>query len=196
MLAGHRSSAVLTGKSFDPVGAILVHGRDHGRAELAGIDVKLKGGQAAAEMCIRDSVKAWRGTTHMFENLDPTRTAHLIVDLQNGFMEVGATVELPVARDIVPNVNEICKAVRAAGGTNIFIRYLIDEPTHVAWSTWFTDFANPQRAKAMNDTFSRGCHGFELWPTLDVKPEDLIVDKTRFGAFVPGSCLLYTSRCV
>jgi ureidoacrylate peracid hydrolase len=140
---------------------------------------------------VMDRVKAWRGTTHMFENLDPTRTAHLIVDLQNGFMEVGATVELPVARDIVPNVNEICKAVRAAGGTNIFIRYLIDEPTHVAWSTWFTDFANPQRAKAMNDTFSRGCHGFELWPTLDVKSEDLIVDKTRFGAFVPGSSQLH-----
>ena len=26
--------------------------------------------------------------------------------------------------------------------------------------------------------------GFELWPGLDVKPLDLIVDKTRFGAFV------------
>ena len=26
--------------------------------------------------------------------------------------------------------------------------------------------------------------GVELWPGLDVKPLDLIVDKTRFGAFV------------
>lgn len=133
----------------------------------------------------------YRGTLHMFENLDPKRTAHIIVDLQNGFMEVGATVELPVARDIVPNVNKICKAVRAAGAINIFIRYLIDEPTHKAWSTWFTDFASPERAKAMNETFGRGCHGFELWPGLDVQSDDLIVDKTRFGAFVPGSSQLH-----
>src|SRR6202167_858091 len=140
---------------------------------------------------VLERIKGLRNSFHIFDKLDPARTAHIIVDLQNGFMEVGATVELPVARDIVPNVNEICKAVRAAGGTNVFIRYLIDEPTHVAWSTWFTDFANPQRAKAMNDTFSRSCHGFELWPTLDVKSEDLIVDKTRFGAFVPGSSQLH-----
>ena len=133
----------------------------------------------------------YRGTLHMFENLDPRRTAHIIVDLQNGFMEVGATVELPIARDIVPNVNEICKAVRAAGAINIFIRYLIDEPTHKAWSTWFTDFASSERAKAMNETFGRGCHGFELWPGLDVQSDDLIVDKTRFGAFVPGSSKLH-----
>lgn len=133
----------------------------------------------------------YRDGFHMFANLDPARTAHIIVDLQNGFMEPGATVELPVARDIVPNVNEICKAVRGAGAINVFIRYLIDEETQVNWSSWFTDFASPQRRKAMVGTFGKDCHGFALWPGLDVKPEDLIVDKTRFGAFVPGSSQLH-----
>jgi len=90
-----------------------------------------------------------------------------------------------------PNVNKICKAVRASGGTNIFIRYLIDEEVQVNWSSWFTDFATPQRRKAMVETFGRDCHGFALWPALDVQPEDLIVDKTRFGAFVPGSSKLH-----
>jgi ureidoacrylate peracid hydrolase len=136
-------------------------------------------------------IKGYRGSYHMFENLDPKRTAHLIVDLQNGFMEPGATVELPVARDIVPNVNEICKAVRAAGAINVFIRYLIDDATQTNWSSWFTDFASPQRRQAMIDTFGKDCHGFALWSGLDVKPEDLIVDKTRFGAFVPGSSQLH-----
>ena len=31
----------------------------------------------------------------------------------------------------------------------------------------------------------------ELWPELEVKDGDLIVDKTRFGAFVPGSSNLH-----
>jgi ureidoacrylate peracid hydrolase len=140
---------------------------------------------------ILDRVKGFRDGFHMFGNIDPARTAHIIVDLQNGFMEQGATVELPVARDIVPNVNAICAAVRAAGAVNVFIRYLVDEEVQVSWSSWFNDFASPQRRKAMIDTFSKEAHGFALWPGLDVQATDLIVDKTRFGAFVPGSSQLH-----
>ena len=135
--------------------------------------------------------KEVRGNIHIFDHIDPARTAHVIVDLQNGFMEPGATVEVPVARDIVPNVNAITKALRAAGGTNIFLRYMIDDATHAAWPIFFKDFATPAHLKRMNETFCRGCHGFELWPGLDVKPGDYIVDKTRFGAFVPGSSQLH-----
>jgi ureidoacrylate peracid hydrolase len=58
----------------------------------------------------------------------------------------------------------------------------------VQWSTWFTYFATSERRKAMNETF---CHGLELWPELEVQANDLIVDKTRFGAFVPGSSDLH-----
>jgi ureidoacrylate peracid hydrolase len=70
---------------------------------------------------VLDRIKGFRDGMHIFGNIDPSRTAHLIVDLQNGFMEPGATVELPVAREIIPNVNKICAAVRAAGGINVFI---------------------------------------------------------------------------
>ncbi len=140
---------------------------------------------------VLDRIKKLRPAFHIFDKIQPKRTAHIIVDLQNGFMEPGAAVELPVAREIVPNVNEICKAVRAAGGVNIFIRFLIDESTEVGWSSWFTDFASAERRKAMIETFGRDCHGFALWPALDVTTDDLIVDKTRFGAFVPGSSQLH-----
>jgi ureidoacrylate peracid hydrolase len=140
---------------------------------------------------VMDRVKALRGRTHMFDRLDPARTAHIIVDLQNGFMEPGATVEIPQAREIVPNVNRISATIRAVGGLNVFIRYLIDDAAIVQWSTWFTDFATSERCKAMNETFCRGCHGFELWRELDVQAKDLIIDKTRFGAFVPGSSDLH-----
>jgi ureidoacrylate peracid hydrolase len=54
-------------------------------------------------------------------------------------------------------------------------------------ATWFTYFATPERRKTLNETFCRGCDGLELWPELEVQAKDLIVDKTRFGAFVPGS---------
>jgi len=37
-----------------------------------------------------------RGTGHSFQSLDLRRTAHVVVDLQNGFMEPGAPVEVLV----------------------------------------------------------------------------------------------------
>jgi ureidoacrylate peracid hydrolase len=63
------------------------------------------------------------GRLHIFDDIDPARTAHVIVDLQNGFMEPGAPVEVPPAREIVPNVNAISSAVRRAGGLNVFVRF-------------------------------------------------------------------------
>lgn len=140
---------------------------------------------------ILERARRLRGSLHMFQGIDPARTAHVVVDLQNGFMAPGAVVETPVARAIVPNVNAISATLRAASGVNVFLRYLIDEESQRNWSSWLTDFATPGHRKAMIDSFGRDCHGFALWPGLDVKTEDLIVDKTRFGAFVPGSSDLH-----
>jgi ureidoacrylate peracid hydrolase len=131
------------------------------------------------------------GKLHMFDDIDPARTAHLIVDLQNGFMEKGAPVEVPVAREIVPNVNAISRAARSVGALNVFIRYTTDDEALDSWSTWYTRFHSPQSRATMRDAFGPGRHHWQLWPGLDVAKEDLKVDKTRFGAFVPGTCNLH-----
>jgi ureidoacrylate peracid hydrolase len=67
------------------------------------------------------------GRTHVFDSLDMGRVAHVIVDLQVGFTAEGAAVEVPVAREIFGNVNSISRAVRAAGGLNVFLRYTYDD---------------------------------------------------------------------
>ena len=70
--------------------------------------------------------REFRAQRHMFGDLDPRRTAHIVVDLQNGFMEPGAPVEVPTAREIVPNVNRITRAVRDGGGTIVYLRFKTD----------------------------------------------------------------------
>ena len=57
-------------------------------------------------------IQSQRGKLHPFETLEMRRTAHLVIDMQNGFMEPGAPVEVPVAREIVPNINAISTTVR------------------------------------------------------------------------------------
>ncbi len=129
------------------------------------------------------------GSEHMFGTIDLARTAHVVVDLQNGFMEEGAPVEVPVAREIVPNVNAISAAVREAGGVNVFLRMTVDAGSVQSWSNWFRYFQGG--SAGMEAAFGRGRHHWQLWPTLDVRGSDLKVDKTRFGAFVPGASDLH-----
>ena len=62
----------------------------------------------------------------MFDSLNPERTAHIVVDLQNGFMAPGQVAEIATAREIVPNVNRISAALRAAGGLVVYIQNTFD----------------------------------------------------------------------
>jgi ureidoacrylate peracid hydrolase len=129
-----------------------------------------------------------RGREHVVERIDPARTAHVIVDLQNGFM--GAPFDVPVAREMVPNVNLICAALRHAGGLNVFLRYTCDPTEPQPWTVWFDTYLAAEMSTAHRSAFARGAKPWQLWPLLDVQPADSIVDKTRFSAFVPGTCEL------
>ena len=136
---------------------------------------------------IIERVIARRGTEHVFSDLDPKRTALVVVDLQNAFMddEVGHAV-CPAARDIVPNVNRLAAATRASGGAVVWIKNTFDETCLTEWSV-MQDMSTPQGRAKRAAAMSENTKGHELWPTLDVRPEDAIVKKYRFSAFLPGA---------
>jgi ureidoacrylate peracid hydrolase len=115
----------------------------------------------------------------------------VVVDMQNGFMEPGAPVEVPCARDIVDQINAISAAVRAGGGVNVFLRMTATEESLTSWSNWFRYFHSPASTAGMLEAFAPGAHHWQLWPDLDVQDADVKVEKTRFGAFVPGASKLH-----
>ncbi len=132
-----------------------------------------------------------RGRLRVFDSLVPERTAHVVVDLQNGFMAPGAVAEIATAREIVPNVNRISAALRRAGGLVVYIQNTFDEVAVASWSTFFDHFCSPARRQRMIETFTPGAIGHAIWLGLDVLDEDLKVQKRRFGAFAPGSSDLH-----
>ena len=132
-----------------------------------------------------------RGSLRVFDTIDPTRTAHVVVDLQNGFMAPGAICEIGTAREIVPHVNRISAALRAAGGLVVYIQNTLDAEAIRTWSTYLNYFCSPARRAAMIETFTPGADGHNLWPDLEVLPQDLTVRKSRFGAFAPGASDLH-----
>jgi len=133
-----------------------------------------------------------RGGLRVFDSLISRQTAHIVVDLQNGFMATGEVAEIATAREIVPNVNRISAAVRDAGGLVVYIQNTFDDVAVATWSTFFEHFCTPERRERMIRAFSPGSFGHAIWPGLDVLPQDLKVQKRRFGAFAPGSSDLHT----
>jgi ureidoacrylate peracid hydrolase len=102
--------------------------------------------------------------------------------MQNVFMLPGMPVEVPAAREIVPNVNRLANAMRTAGGTVVWIRMTLAGQTE----NWSVFFAGDPRHESL-EHMTPGSHGYALHAELDVRSADLIIDKTRFSAFLPGA---------
>jgi ureidoacrylate peracid hydrolase len=127
-------------------------------------------------------VKAQRGRLNRYDHLVGRKTALVVIDLQNAFMLPGMPVEVATAREIVPNVNKLAAATRAAGGKVVWVKMNLEGQSE-AWRVFFD--GDPRRATLAELT--PGARGFELHADLDARPEDAIVVKRRFSAFIQGS---------
>src|SRR6478736_4052368 len=130
---------------------------------------------------ILDRVMQRRGTLHCHADLNPRTTALIVVDLQNGFMvEEVAAAYVPVAVEIVPSVNRLAAAVRRTGGKVFWIKQTVDAASAVAWSEWLA-MMNPTTRQNLIANLSPGSRGHDLYPDLEVEPEDEVVQKYRFS---------------
>jgi ureidoacrylate peracid hydrolase len=128
-----------------------------------------------------------RGREHVYADLNPAKTALVVVDMQNAFMLPGVAHALcPMAEKIVPNINRLAEAVRAAGGTVVWIKTTFKDEALQDWSSYF-EMVTPQHGAKRIAALAPGSKGHELWRALDVRPDDLIVEKNRFSAFIQGS---------
>jgi ureidoacrylate peracid hydrolase len=132
-------------------------------------------------------VVARRGCEHCYAELDPAKTALVVIDLQHAFMDeaVGHAV-VPAAIDVVPAVNRLAAALRLAGGGVFWVRMTHDDRCLDAWSSAFAMLTPAQQAKRIA-ALTAGSKGHSLWPALDVRPGDAIVDKYRYSGFLPGT---------
>lgn len=137
-----------------------------------------------------DRAVARRGRIEVFETLDPSKTALVVIDLQNGFLAPGQPGELPAAREIVGNVNRIASALRSAGGHVVWVKHTHVDASADPWSR-FIDFSAAGWGRALNEALVPGLEGHELYPALQAAPEDETVLKTRFSALIQGSSDLH-----
>ena len=147
--------------------------------------MKLTGAVIPDEIVRR--VIARRGSEHCFAELDPARTALVVIDLQHAFMnEAVGFAPVPAAIAIVPAVNRLAAAVRQKGGGVFWVQMTHDDNCLDDWSIAF-EMSTPAMRQKRIAALSEGGLGHQLWPDLDVKPEDEIVKKYRYSGFLPGT---------
>ena len=138
-----------------------------------------------------DRVMARRSRFHLFDRLEPTKTALVVIDMQNTFLRPGAPVEVPKGRDIVPNINRLSAALRELGVQVIWVTHANSSPGGKSdWSGFFENFvADELRSKTIAG-LEPGADGQKIWPELEVAPADTKLFKNRYSALISGASSL------
>src|SRR5258705_10667608 len=71
---------------------------------------------------VKDRVLRRQGKLFSHDTIEAGRAALVVVDMQNYFCAAGFPAEVPLSRGIVPNINRMARAMRAAGGTVVWVQ--------------------------------------------------------------------------
>lgn len=132
---------------------------------------------------IVERVLARRGRLHLYDSLDPKRTALLVIDMQNAFVAPGAPIEVPAARAIVAPINRLTTALRKRGVPVIWVLHE-NQAGGRDWAGFFDAFVAPGRRAEAAAALARGTELQKLYPELETAPGDMSVAKNRYSAFI------------
>jgi ureidoacrylate peracid hydrolase len=128
-----------------------------------------------------------RGKLHLFDALEPARTALAVIDMQHGFVAPDAPSAVPEAREIVPNINRLAAALRTAGGTVVWVQATYTREGPGYWPLFFDYMVSPELSSRILAALTEGAPGHALWHELQIDPLDLRAKKNRYSAFFPGA---------
>jgi len=136
---------------------------------------------------IRQRALRRQGRAFGLDVIDAARAALVVIDMQNHFVAEGFPSEIPVARAIVPNINRMSTAVRAAGGTVVWIQTTAVGALEL-WGNRHKFGLSPDVAAKRLASLAEDAEGYKIYPLLEVRPDDLRVKKIKFSALNQGSC--------
>jgi len=134
---------------------------------------------------IVERVIARRGRLHLFDKLDPKKSALLVIDMQNAFVAPGAPIEVPAARAIVAPINRLAAELRRRGVMVIWVQHE-NRKDGGDWAGFFDAFVAPGRRAEAAGALAAGSELHKLYPELSIEKEDLRVTKNRYSALIKG----------
>jgi ureidoacrylate peracid hydrolase len=117
------------------------------------------------------------------ERINCRNTALFIIDLQKCFVDEGAAIEVPDAKQIIPRINKLSAKIREFGSTVIYFRYIVNE--NIGMLKYFEkkSYLDTSRESPLN-ALRAGHEQFELHESLDIKDNDIVMNKERYSAVI------------
>src|SRR4051794_14682283 len=118
---------------------------------------------------IADRVLQRRGRYHLFDRLDPVRTALVVIDMQGTFCAPGSPAEVPVSRDIVEPINGLTGERRKLG---VAVIWVLHTNTRIGGKSDWELFFNTIVAAAVRETTleSLTAQRQEMWTAPTTTP--------------------------
>jgi nicotinamidase-related amidase len=128
--------------------------------------------------------------THRFA---ADQSALLIIDMQHGFIDEGASLEVAAARDIIPNLTSLIKAFRAREAPVIFTEFVYAENVPCLRGDPFGNehmpsegapgFGNQSSNCLIGHNAGTGVESADTIPALQPRPEELIIRGHTYDKF-------------
>ena len=135
---------------------------------------------------VKERVLRRQGRLFANETIEAARSALVVVDMQNYFCAEGFPAEVPLSRAVVPNINRLARAIRAAGGTVVWVQTDSAEAL-TRWGNHHKHMLTPERVERRLAGLDAKAEGFKLFDALEPMGGDLRVRKVTYSAFMPGS---------
>jgi ureidoacrylate peracid hydrolase len=135
-----------------------------------------------------ERIMAKRGRLHVFDRFDPSKTALVVIDMQNFFVS-----DVDSAKSICPNINRLAADLRAKGGRVAWVQMELadDEAAPSKWPIYHDYFFTSAKRDAHKKGCIAGSDGVKVYKDLVVEPGDIVTHKRRFSAFIQGSSDLH-----
>ena len=128
--------------------------------------------------------------------LQPGRTALLVIDMQRGFLDPGAALEVPPGRDIIPNVKRLVEECRRDGVPVVFSEFVYSPavpclrgdpfgPEHLpARPGEPTGLGLPSSNCLIAPVAEQGPNSADTVPELAPRPDELVVRGHTYDKFL------------
>jgi len=110
--------------------------------------------------------------------IEPTKTAMIVVDMQNDFVALGAVMETPAARAVVPKLVDALKVCRGAG-----IKVIYTAHVHRRDGSDMGLFDDMHPPIANRAALVDGTPGVDIYPEIAPAPSEHVIKKHRYSGF-------------
>lgn len=111
------------------------------------------------------------------DEIEPSRTAMIVVDMENDFVAEGAPLETPAAREMIPKLRDALATCRDAG-----IRVIYTTHVHRRDGSDLGLFGR-SRMLRNGEALADGTPGVDIYPDIAPRPDEPVIRKHRFSAF-------------